>query len=159
MNGWEKLEFLIGSWSSPVSGQPGQGVSGASTFSYNLDGKVIIRDSLAEFAPEPGQEKGLIHKDLLIIYQQPGESKLRAIYFDNESHVIHYTLSFPERGTGIIFDSEATPTSPRARLVYEANPDGTLTTEFFVALAGGELLSHVKGTLVRNGEEIGGVIH
>jgi hypothetical protein len=54
MNSWDQLQFLIGSWSSPVSGQPGQGVSGSTTFSYDLDMKVIIRKSQAEFAPEPG---------------------------------------------------------------------------------------------------------
>ncbi len=67
MTDWERLQFLIGSWVSPVSGQPGEGISGASTFSYALDGKVIIRNSRAEFAPEPGQTKGQVHDDLLII--------------------------------------------------------------------------------------------
>lgn len=149
MNPWDRLTFLIGSWSSPVSGQPGEGVSGTATFSYSLDRKIIIRNSRAEFAPEPGKEKGLVHEDLLVIYQLPGESRLRAIYFDNESHIIHYTLSFPEKQPAVIFDSEATATSPRARLVYEEAPDGSLVTEFFVAPPGGELVSHVKGTVKR----------
>ncbi len=95
MNSWDQLQFLIGSWSSPVSGQPGQAVSGATTFSFELDGKVIVRKSRAEFAPEPGQTKGLVHADLLVIYQQPAEAQFRAIYFDNEGHIIHYTLSSP----------------------------------------------------------------
>ncbi len=146
---WDQLQFLIGRWVSPLSGQPGEGISGASTFSYALDGKVIIRTSRAEFAPAPGEEKGLVHDDLLIIYQQPGESKLRAVYFDNEGHIIHYTLSFPEKQPGVVFESEASAGSPRARLTYETEPDGTLLTEFSVALLGGPLLSHVKGKLTK----------
>jgi len=150
MNSWNQLQFLIGSWSSPVSGQPGEGVSGLTTFSYDLDKKVIVRNSRAEFAPGPGESKGLVHEDLLVIYQQPGELQLRAIYFDNEGHIINYTLSFPAIQPGVVFESEASQTSPHARLVYKAADDDSLVTEFFVAAPGGELLSHVKGTVRRN---------
>ncbi len=150
MNSWDQLQFLIGSWSSPVSGLPGQGISGSSTFSYDLDKRIILRKSRAEFAPEPGETKGLVHDDLIIIYQQPGESELRAIYFDNENHIIHYKLAFPENQPAVIFESEASEVSPRARLVYTTNAGGTLTVEFSVATPGGELLSHVKGTLKRD---------
>jgi hypothetical protein len=150
MNSWDQLQFLIGSWSSPVSGQPGQGVSGSTTFSYDLDKKVVVRKSRAEFAPAAGETKGLVHEDLLVIYQQPEESVLRAIYFDNEGHIIHYTLSFPEIQPGVVFESEASETSPQARLVYGAAEDGSLVTEFFVATPGGALLSHVKGTVQRD---------
>jgi hypothetical protein len=149
MNSWDQLQFLIGSWSSPVSGQPGQGVSGSTTFSYDLDKKVIVRKSRAEFAPEPGEAEGLVHEDLLVIYQQPGEPQFRAIYFDNEGHIIHYALTFPAKQPAVVFESEASETSPRARLIYETAADDTLVTEFFVAAPGGELLSHVKGTVKR----------
>ena len=149
MNPWDQLQFLIGSWSSPLSGEPGEGVKGASTFSYQLDQKIVVRNSRAEFAPAPGEKEGLVHEDLLIIFQQPGESGMRAIYFDNEGHIIQYKLSFPTGLAAVMFDSEATATSPRARLVYEAAPDGMLRTEFLVAVPGGELISHVKGMLER----------
>ena len=149
MNSWDQSQFLIGSWSSPVSGQPGQGVSDSTTFSYELDKKIIVRKSRAEFAPEPREAQGLVHEDLLVTYQQPGETHFRAIYFDNESHIIHYTLSFPARQPAVVFESEASETSPRARLNYETAGEDTLVTEFFVAAPGGELLSHVKGTVMR----------
>jgi hypothetical protein len=92
----------------------------------------------------------LIHEDLLVIYQQPDELQLRAIYFDNEGHIINYTLSFPAMQPGVVFESEGSQTSPRARLVYETADKNTLVTEFFVAAPGGELLSHVKGTVTWN---------
>ena len=150
MNAWEPLQFLIGSWSSPVSGQPGQGISGATTFAYDLNKNVIVRKSRAEFAPAPGESEGLVHEDLLVIYQQPQEPFFRAIYFDNEGHVIQYSLTFPEKQPGVVFESEASQTSPKARLVYEAAEEGALVTEFFVAAPGGALLSHVKGTVKRD---------
>ncbi len=149
MISWDRLQFLIGSWSSPVSGQPGQGLSGSTTFSYDLEKKVIVRKSRAEFAPGPGETKGLVHEDLLVIYQQPDESQFRAIYFDNEGHVIHYSLTFPAKQPAVVFESEESATSPRARLIYEIAAEDTLVTEFFVASPGGELLSHVKGTVKR----------
>jgi hypothetical protein len=68
----------------------------------------------------------------------------------NEGHLIHYIVSFPATQPGVVFESEGSQTSPRARLVYEAADKNTLVTEFFVAAPGGELLSHVKGTVTRN---------
>jgi hypothetical protein len=149
MNPWERLQFLRGDWISPVSGQPGQGVSGSTTFSLELDDRLMIRRSRAEFAPGPGEARGLVHDDLLVIYQQPGEAGLRAVYFDNEGHVIHYQLQFPEPQPAVVFESEASPISPRARLVYRPAADGCLEVEFSVAAPGGELLSHVKGKVSR----------
>ncbi len=153
MSVWDPLEFLVGRWSSPVSGQPGEGIAGASDFSYALNGNILIRNSRAEFAPKPGETHGLVHDDLLIIYQQPEAPGLRAIYFDNEGHVIHYTLAFPEKQPGVIFESDERAAGPRARLTYEMDEHGMLITEFSVALPGGELVSHVKGRLRREPEQ------
>ncbi len=150
MTAWDKLEFLIGNWSSPVSGQPGEGISGSSSFSYDLDRNVIVRKSRAEFAPEPGAEQGAVHQDLMIIYRQLAEQEPRAIYFDNEGHIIHYTVRFPPEQPGVIFESPAGESSPAARLVYHAAEGGMLSVEFFVAPPGGPLVSHVKGVLKRS---------
>ena len=148
MTEWDKLEFLLGSWRSLLSGEPGQGLSGSATFVRDLDGKVMLRRSRAEFAPAAGETKGLVHDDLLIIYQQIGEDGLRAVYFDNEGHNINYVLRFPAEGK-VVFESPTDQPSPRFRLEYELGADGSLTTEFFVAAPGGALLSHVKGTVKR----------
>jgi hypothetical protein len=149
MNSWEPFQFLIGSWTSPASGQPGEPVSGATTFSFDLDQQVIIRRSRAEFAPGPGEQAGPVHKDLLVIYRQPAEAGFRAIYFDNEGHVINYSVSFPAGQPAVVFESEANQAGPRARLVYEAVEPDTLSIEFFVAAPGGEFVSHVKGMVKR----------
>jgi len=149
MSDWERLQFLLGDWVNPLSGQPGQGVSGESTFEYRLDRKIMLRTSRAEFQPRPGEDQGLVHTDLLIIHQQPGFEGLKAIYFDNEGHVIHYSLIINEEPGSVTFESQETASSPRARLTYTSHLDGSLHTEFLVASPGGQLLSHVKGTLRR----------
>ena len=150
MISWDRLNFLLGHWSSMVSGQPGETVGGYNIFSLDLDQKIMIRKSRAEFAPEPGKTKGLVHDDLLIIYQQPGEQQFRAIYFDNEGHIIHYTLLFQEKQPGVVFESQASEASPRARLTYAATDADTLMIEFSVAAPGGALLSHVRGIVKRD---------
>jgi hypothetical protein len=138
---WSQFQFLIGNWSGVGSGQPGEAVSGATSFSYDLDKKVVVRKNRAEYAPKPGEKSGFVHEDLLIIYRQPFDSTFRAIYFDNEDHVINYVVSFPTQQPAAVFESEATGKGPRFRLVYELSTDGVLTNEFLIAPPGGEFKS------------------
>lgn len=149
MEQWDKLRFLVGEWSSPTSGEPGAPLVGLSTFSFQLDENIVIRNSHTEFSPAAGEAKGLVHDDLLIIYPQAEAGEMRAIYFDNEGHTINYQVSSSDKPLSVIFDSEATNFSPRARLVYSQIADGRLEVEFFVAFSGNELKSHVKGSLER----------
>jgi hypothetical protein len=145
----ENFEFLIGDWISPMSGEPGQGVAGSCTFTFELDKNIILRKSRAEFAPKLGEKKGLVHDDLLIIFQKPEESFVRAIYFDNEGHTLHYTVDFPAKGPGAIFETDPTRPGPRFRLVYSTDHNGDLWSDFQVGVPGGEFQSHVKGKLQR----------
>ncbi len=145
----EKLDFLMGDWISPMSGEPGKGVAGSCTFSFDLDKLVIVRKSRAEFAPKPGEEKGLVHDDLLIIFQEQEEFFPRAIYFDNEGHTLHYSVSFPVKGPGAVFETDPTRPGPRFRLVYSTDHNGDFWSDFQVAVPGGEFQSHVKGKLLR----------
>ena len=58
------------------------------------------------------------HHDILYIFEEaPGQS-LKAIYFDNEGHVIHYDVSTPTP-TSVVFLSEASHPGPQFRLTYE----------------------------------------
>ena len=146
---WAPLQFLVGSWSGVGSGQPGEVMSGSTTFSYELDKQVLVRKNRAEYPPKPGEKKGQVHEDLLIVYRQPGEQQFRGVYFDNEGHVINYAVSLPSKQPSAVFDSEAGEKSPRFRLVYEVTKDGLLSVEFLVAPPGGELKSYTKGVLKR----------
>ena len=87
---WVPLQFLVGNWSGAGSGQPGDIVGGTTSFSFELGKKILVRKNRAEFSPKPGEKTGVVHEDLLIIYEQPGESRLRAVYFDNEGHAINH---------------------------------------------------------------------
>jgi hypothetical protein len=143
------LQFLMGDWTGPGSGKPGEG-SGSCSFSFDLEKKVIIRRGRAEYAAKPGEKAGVRHEDLTIIYLPPDGSGLRAIYFDNEGHVIHYKVSCPENNKSVIFESEGTEKGPRFRLVYIPLSDGRLSIEFFIAPPGGDFKSYTKGTVKRS---------
>jgi hypothetical protein len=143
------LQFLVGAWSGIGYGKPGEAIKGLTTFSWELDGNIIVRKNRAEYAPASGGVVKTIHEDLMIIYQQPGGEKICATYFDNEGHVINYTASFPARQPAVVFESTASEKSPRFRLVYEIGSDEVLTNEFYIAPPGGGFRLYVKGTIKR----------
>ncbi len=148
---WAPMRFLVGEWSGGKgSGQPGEAVGGATTFGFELGGKVLVRRNRAEYAPKAGATQGAVHEDLLVVYREPGEEGFRAVYFDNEGHVIHYRVSLP-RANAVVFESEGADKGPRFRLTHELAPDGQLVTEFAVAPPGGDFKPSVKGTVRRKG--------
>jgi hypothetical protein len=60
------------------------------------------------------------HKDLFYIYNDAPGQTLKAIYFDNEGHVIHYNVSIPDATTAI-FLSDGSQPGPQFRLMYQLN--------------------------------------
>src|SRR2546422_10421978 len=79
---WEVLQYLLGDWIGEGSGEPGQG-SGSFSFTAELDGKILVRRNRAEY-PKTKDRAAYSHEDLMIVYRQPGEERVRAAYFDNE---------------------------------------------------------------------------
>jgi hypothetical protein len=146
---WPAFQFLIGNWSGTGSGKPGE-AAGTCSFSFDLGRKVLIRRNKTEFPPQPGQKLGTTHEDLMIIYQQPGDSQFRAIYFDNEGHIIYYKVTFPAKQPSVAFESEGTDKTPRFRLLHELEADGLLYTEFSIAAPGQPFLTYTKGTSKRS---------
>lgn len=72
----------------------------------------------------------------MVIYPG-GESKgTRAIYFDNEGHVIEYTAEFPPDGNSVTFLSAASPRAPRYRLTYTKADNARLRIKFEIAPPG-----------------------
>ncbi len=57
------------------------------------------------------------HGDFLYVYQDAPGQPYKAIYFDNEGHVIHYDVSTPTPTTAI-FLSDASKPGPQFRLIY-----------------------------------------
>lgn len=146
---WAPCRFLLGDWVGVEgSGQPGQAISGGSTFTFDLGDTTMIRKNRADYAPKPGEKTGISHQDLLIIYLPLGETQFRAFYIDNEGHDINYRVAFPKEGA-VVFESDASPKTPRYRLEYQLNPDRTLTIIFSIAPPGGALQVYTKGAARR----------
>jgi hypothetical protein len=73
------------------------------------------------------------HNDLLYIFQEAPSQPLKAIYFDNEGHVIRYDLSTPSPNSAV-FLSEAAP-GPHFRLIYERK-SAVMTGKFQIQMPG-----------------------
>jgi hypothetical protein len=127
---WFAFQFLVGEWVGQGGGAPGQG-GGSLVFEFDLQGQVLLRKNHVEFPPAQGQP-AFAHDDLTVIYTLPSGGK-QAVYFDNEGHVIHYTVGMTEDGTMITFVSEPLPSSPRFRTTYIKGKDETMTIRFEIA--------------------------
>lgn len=103
---WWKL--LQGEWVAEDNGS-----EGVSKFYFDLDKNIIVRENHVEFAARNGKPSS-VHDDLMIIY--PSTSFTRAIYFDNEGHVINYTVS--STADTLSFVSERLKGEPVFRLRY-----------------------------------------
>ncbi len=113
---WAALASLVGKWSGEGTGDPGHGTGGFS-FAWDLQQKILVRNSHADY-PATKDRPAFSHQDLMIVYQQPDTLLPRAVYFDNEGHVINYAVSVSPDAKSIAFLSELAPSSPRYRLTY-----------------------------------------
>jgi hypothetical protein len=131
---WASYRFLLGEWVGEGEGQAGQG-KGQFSFAEELQGKILVRKNRAEYPARAGRP-AFTHEDLLIVYQEDGDKAAKAIYFDSEGHVIHYTPSTSQDGKALIFLSDARPAAPRYRLTYANQEDSKATVQFEVAPPG-----------------------
>jgi hypothetical protein len=130
---WDSFRFLLGEWVGEGTGAPGEGTGGFS-FSFDLQGKILVRKNRADY-PATKDKPAYSHTDLMVIYRE-GDDSLKAIYFDNEGHVIHYAVSFSTDRNTLTFLSDPSPSSPRFRFIYsKATPD-KLKLEFDIAQPG-----------------------
>ena len=141
---FKPVEFLIGDWIGEGSGSPGQG-GGSFSLSYDLDRKILVRRNVSEY-PAANGRPAAHHEDLMIVYP---ESPLRAIYFDNEGHVIHYAVH--AQANGVQFISEPSKKEPRFRLTYTKQDEGAVLIDFAIAPPGQPegFKSYVAGTVHR----------
>jgi hypothetical protein len=131
------LSFLEGTWDAHAKdGSAGAQSTGKYTFRPELKHHVLVRSSEAYAACKGPKSFNCEHSDVLYIYQEAGAKPLRAIYFDNEGHVIHYDVSTPDSATAV-FLSAASSVEPQFRLVYELK-NQVMSGKFQIRLPGQE---------------------
>ena len=129
---WKGFGFLMGEWVGEGGGTPGEAVGGFS-FATDLDSTILVRKNFADY-PATKDRPAFSHHDLMIVYQEAGEFK--ADYFDNEHHVIHYTVTPSVDGSTVVFLSEAAPSAPRFRMTYIQKGTDALHLTFEIAPPG-----------------------
>jgi hypothetical protein len=70
----------------------------------------------------------------MIVYQEGG--KIRATYFDNEQHVINYSVTVSGDSSSVIFVSDASSSSPRFRLTNKKAGSDKIAITFEIAPPG-----------------------
>jgi len=148
-NLWANWDFLLGDWVADGKGEPGE-IKGWFTLKADLDKNVLVRKNLAEYAATKDRPAS-VHEDLMIVYPGMNGGPARAIYFDNEKHVINYTVSYGESEKAVILTSEGQVGAPRFRFTYKKIDGKKIKTIFEIAPAGKpEAFSvYVEGTAHR----------
>jgi hypothetical protein len=138
---WDKWNFLTGTWAGEGNGQPGQG-SGSFTFAPDLDQHIMVRKNHAEF-PATSDRPAVTHDDLLIVYAGQGENPTGAVYFDNEGHVISYTVEYA--GNNVVLTSEKKENMPVFRLSYLPVDAVTVNVKFEMSQDGVNFSTYLEG--------------
>src|SRR5438046_1096886 len=126
-----KWQALLGEWKGEnASG----GSAGACGFHLGLADHVIVRTNHAVLDAAGGRPAGA-HDDLMIIYPGPTEDKARALYFDNEGHVIECNAEWSVDGNTLTLLSKPAA-GPRFRLTYQKADSKTFSVTFEMAPPG-----------------------
>jgi hypothetical protein len=123
------LRFLAGEWKA-VDLAPGE--DGGFTFRFAVQDRALVRESYARY-PASNDRPASRHDDLMVIFVE-GQA-MKADYFDNEGHVIHYAVH-PQRDRGVVLVSSATSSEPGYRLTYALTDGGVLSGRFEIAPPG-----------------------
>jgi len=131
---WAGIRFLIGSWETKTTGGAAQAQAAAVyTFRLELRDHILARHSRSGACVNPDDAE-CQHNDLLYIYPEGGAGSFKAIYFDNEGHILHYDLSIPKPGTAVFLSDAAQP-GAQYRLTYTLL-DGVMSGQFEMKLPG-----------------------
>jgi hypothetical protein len=151
VDAWADYRFFMGEWVGEGVGQPGHG-SGGFSLTPDLQGKVLVRRSRAVY-PAAGGRPASTHDDLMVIYRQERGKLVKASYFDSEGHVISYSVSVSADKTGVVFLSDAQPSTPHFRLTYAKGKADTLAIKFEIAPPDkpDEFKTYLDGTVRRRG--------
>lgn len=126
---WKPLAWLVGDWTATGGGGPGQG-SGGFSFHQDLQGQVLVRKNYSEYPPTK-DKPAYRHDDLTIVYRT--NDGFRADYFDNEGHVVRYSVAVSADGNTVTFVSDEAAPGPHLRLTYHKLNEATLAGTFEIA--------------------------
>jgi hypothetical protein len=142
---WQQWQWLLGEWKGEGNGQPGEGAGGFS-FESELNTNILIRKSYATF-PATANKPAFRHDDIMTIYNDAEGQPLKAIYFDNEGHTIHYSVAVGEKK--IVFISEKTQNMPVFRLTYTQMDDKTVNVSFEFSKDGEHFTPYLEGKSIK----------
>ena len=145
---WEPFRFLIGEWTGKGSGSPGE-AGGSFSFSFELEEKILVRRNRADY-PATKEKPAYSHTDLMVIYKEGPVT--RAIYFDNEGHIINYAVTVSkDLPTRVTFLGDISASAPRFRFVYSKINNDNMTFQFDIAPPGKPdvFARYLEGSLVR----------
>lgn len=130
---FKSLAFLEGTWDANVQSNAAIKLAGRYSFNRELDGHLLARHATNDPGCKAPTNFDCSHSDLLYVFQDVPGSALKADYFDNEGHVIHYEVSTPTP-TSAVFLSPPGP-GPQFRLSYELSGQ-TMTGRFQMHMPG-----------------------
>ncbi|MGB8259022.1 MAG: hypothetical protein WCE75_01665 [Terracidiphilus sp.] len=129
---WAAVRFLVGSWEAKATGGAALAQAvGAYSFRFELHEHLLARHATSGACTAP-DDFDCRHADLLFVY--PEGQALKAIYFDNEGHVLHYDVSVPQPGAAVLVTDASQP-GPQYRLTYTLAA-GVMTGKFEIRMAG-----------------------
>ena len=129
------MQVLVGEWMGEGGGQPGQVSAGGFSFAPDLQGAVLVRKNSAEY-PASKDRPAFRHDDLTIVSRGTAGNPPRATYFDNEGHVIDYSVSATADGSRIEWVGAPQAGQPRFRFTYIFTSTDTLKLRFEIAPPG-----------------------
>ena len=143
-------QAVLGEWVGVGSGQPGSG-EGTFAFRLELDDRIIVRKNHNDIAATPSQP-ATAHDDLMVIYPTERTAEWRALYADNEGHVIYYRVRWSADGKKLTFQSDINTGQPRYRLTYTVASADEVVIGFEIAPPGrpDAFTSYLTGKARRN---------
>ena len=114
---FQSLSFLEGTWDAKVQNDAAIKLAGRYTFGRELDGHILARHGTTDPNCKAPASFDCAHGDLLYVFQEAPGGPLKAIYFDNEGHVIHYDVTTPTPASAVFLSPAAA--GPQFRLTYE----------------------------------------
>jgi hypothetical protein len=119
---WKDYRFFLGKWTGDGLGPAGKG-PGTMTVETDLNESILRITNQVDFA---GSDKKSTYLGTMIVSKSH-----KALFLDNEGHVLHYTVTATP--TAITFLSVPEPNSPRFRLTYQTQGKGTMKVLFDIA--------------------------